>query len=96
MYYLLLADGTTRDWLIQELRREGIVALFHFLPLHTAEAGQRFGRAGSELPVTSWASERVVRLPLWIGMGEDEIGRVVRAVTEALTSRKRPIEAGVR
>jgi dTDP-4-amino-4,6-dideoxygalactose transaminase len=95
-YYLLLADGRTRDWLIQELRSEGIVALFHFLPLHTSEAGLRFGRAGSELPVTSWASERVVRLPLWIGMGEDEIGRVVRAVTKALTSRERPIGVGVR
>jgi dTDP-4-amino-4,6-dideoxygalactose transaminase len=96
MYYLLLADRPARDWLIQELRREGIVALFHFLPLHTSEAGLRFGKAGSELPVTSWASERVVRLPLWIGMGEDEIGRVVGAVTKALTSRERPIGVGAR
>jgi dTDP-4-amino-4,6-dideoxygalactose transaminase len=94
MYYLLLADGPTRDWLIQELRREGIVALFHFQPLHTSEAGLRFGRSDSELPVTDWASERVVRLPLWIGIGEDQIGQVVRAVTNALTSRERPIGVG--
>jgi dTDP-4-amino-4,6-dideoxygalactose transaminase len=94
MYYLVLADGATRDWLIQELRRQGIVALFHFLPLHTSEAGRRFGRASGELPVTSWASERVVRLPLWIGMAEDEIGRVVHAVTDALTSRERPLRVG--
>jgi dTDP-4-amino-4,6-dideoxygalactose transaminase len=93
MYHLLLADGVTRGWLIQELRREGIVALFHFLPLHTSEAGRHFGRTSGELPVTTWASERVVRLPLWVGMGEDEVGRVVHAVTNALTSSQRP--AGV-
>ncbi len=90
MYYLLLADGLTRDWLIQELRRKGIVALFHFLPLHTSEAGRHFGRASGELPVTKWATERVIRLPLWVGMEEDEIGRVVHAVTDALTSNQRP------
>lgn len=96
MYYLMLPDGSTRDWLIQELRREGIVALFHFLPLHTSEAGLRFGRAAGDLPVTNWASERVVRLPLWIGMGDEEIGRVVRAVTSALASHERPLGAGAR
>ena len=88
LYYLLLPDLATRDRLIEALRREGIAALFHYVPLHTSEAGRRFGRAYGELPVTDSASQRVLRLPLWVGLGEAEVERVVDAVTDALRAEQ--------
>jgi dTDP-4-amino-4,6-dideoxygalactose transaminase len=87
MYYLLLNDERARDFLIDALRVEGIAAIFHYLPLHTSAAGRRFGRAGSALQKTEDASARLVRLPLWVGMDDGEVGRVVRAVYGAFGHR---------
>jgi dTDP-4-amino-4,6-dideoxygalactose transaminase len=84
LYYLLLEDRVTRDRLIEDLRASGIQAVFHYVPLHSSPAGRRMGRAHGELDVTDRASERLVRLPLWIGMGEREIERVVDAVSASL------------
>jgi dTDP-4-amino-4,6-dideoxygalactose transaminase len=84
LYYLLLPDEAGRDALIESLRADGIAAIFHYLPLHSSRAGQRYGRADGALPVTDNVSGRLVRLPLWVGMGPDEIGRVVRGVETAV------------
>lgn len=81
LYYLLLPDEEDRDRLIGILRSQGIMALSHYEPLHTSRAGEHFGRVSGELPVTESASRRLLRLPLWVGMGEAEIERVVKAVT---------------
>ncbi len=89
LYYLLLPDQLQRDHLIEALRRKGIVALFHYLPLHASSAGRHFGRAHGNLALTQNASERVVRLPLWVGMRDEEIERVVGAVDS--TMRGRPV-----
>jgi len=88
LYYLVLPDLETRDHMIDELRAQSIAALFHYVPLHSSAAGRRFGRASGDLVHTDEASERLLRLPLWVGMGELEIGRVVEAVEQGLrTSR---------
>jgi dTDP-4-amino-4,6-dideoxygalactose transaminase len=87
MFYLLLNDEQARDFLIDTLHAEGIAAIFHYLPLHTSAAGRRFGRTGSALRKTEDASARIVRLPLWVGMDEAEVTRVVRAVYGALGQR---------
>jgi dTDP-4-amino-4,6-dideoxygalactose transaminase len=80
MYYLLLPDLERRQGLIADLKAEGIGAVFHYVPLHSAPAGRRFGRThGDALPVTDGAGERLVRLPLWAGVGE-HVDRVVDAV----------------
>jgi dTDP-4-amino-4,6-dideoxygalactose transaminase len=95
MYYLLLPDLESRDRMIERLREQSIAALFHYVPLHSSEAGRRFGRAHGELANTVAASERVLRLPLWVGMGEAEIERVVEGVEQALRA-ERPREAAPR
>jgi dTDP-4-amino-4,6-dideoxygalactose transaminase len=95
LYYLLLPDEDTRDHVIDELRAQSIAALFHYVPLHSSSAGRRFGRPCGELLHTDEASERLVRLPLWVGMGEMELERVVTAVEQGLRAN-RPRAAGHR
>ena len=65
MFYLLLPDLERRTAFIARLRDDGILAVFHYIPLHSAPAGRRFGRSG-ELPVTDDVGDRLVRLPLWL------------------------------
>ena len=71
MYYLLLPDLESRSRLIAELRRVGIHAVFHYVPLHASDAGRRYGRQPAISAVTEDASERLVRLPLWPGMTDE-------------------------
>ena len=67
-YFLILADGAARRRFIETLRRDEVHAVFHYVPLHSSPAGRRYGRAGGSLAVTEAMSERLVRLPLWIGL----------------------------
>jgi dTDP-4-amino-4,6-dideoxygalactose transaminase len=71
-YFLLLADLAARQAFIAALRRDGVNAVFHYVPLHSSPAGRKLGRASGELPVTDSASERLVRLPLWLGLEEKQ------------------------
>ena len=54
------------------------------MPLHSSPAGRRFGRAVGRLATTESVADRLIRLPLWVGMGEAEIEHVVRGVRQAL------------
>jgi dTDP-4-amino-4,6-dideoxygalactose transaminase len=86
LYYLLLPSAAERTTALHKLRRLGIEAVFHYLPLHASPAGHRFGRASGELPMTVDISDRLIRLPLWFGMTERQIGDVIGAVL-AVASR---------
>jgi dTDP-4-amino-4,6-dideoxygalactose transaminase len=80
MYYLLLPNEIERSRMIDALKREGIHAIFHYIPLHSSPAGIRFGRTfGGDLPVTRSISQRVLRLPLWFGLSAKKIDRVIEA-----------------
>jgi dTDP-4-amino-4,6-dideoxygalactose transaminase len=84
MYYLLLEPGRDRDTFIDRLAAERVNAVFHYVPLHSSPAGLRYGRVHGELNVTDTISERLVRLPLWVGMTSGDTERVVYAVRKAL------------
>lgn len=86
MYYLLLPDGETRTQVLGALRAGGIDAVFHYVPLHEAPAGRRFGRTHGELRHTSDLWQRLIRLPLWVGM-DDHLQEVVEHVYRALGQR---------
>jgi dTDP-4-amino-4,6-dideoxygalactose transaminase len=75
--------------LLDELKERGIHAIFHYVPLHGSPAGRKYGRCHGDLPETEAAAERIVRLPLWIEMGEPEIVRVVEATGDILAARAR-------
>jgi dTDP-4-amino-4,6-dideoxygalactose transaminase len=95
MYYLLLPSGEQRDAFIARLADEGVNAVFHYVPLHRSPAGRTHGRAAAPLPVTDELSERLVRLPLWMGMSADEIDRVIEVATTAAVDvvRRVPVAA---
>ena len=81
LYYLLLSDRDRRDALIAALRDRGIGAPFHYVALHSSDAGRRFGRPAGSLARTESLSERLIRLPMWCGMG-DQSDRVISAVND--------------
>lgn len=70
MYYLLLPNLESRTTLIDKLDACGINAVFHYVPLHSSPAGRKYGRTQGDLPLTQELSDRLVRLPLWVGMDE--------------------------
>ncbi len=67
-YFLILPDAARRRRFIETLRRDDIHAVFHYVPLHSSPAGVKYGRACGSMAVTEAMSERLVRLPLWIGL----------------------------
>ena len=84
IFYLLLGGRAERDALIAALAAAGVQAVFHYVPLHSSPAGRRLGRAAGLLPASDAVSQRIVRLPLWPGLGEARTARVIDAVHAAL------------
>ena len=76
MYYILLPDLEKRTGLLQFLKGEGIGGVFHYVPLHSSPAGKKFGRPHGHLDITDNLSERIVRLPLWIGLEDADLDRI--------------------
>lgn len=80
MYYIKVKDLETRQSLIEYLREHGIQSVFHYVPLHSAPAGQKFGRFYGEDRYTTRESERLLRLPLYYGMKPEDREKVAEAV----------------
>jgi dTDP-4-amino-4,6-dideoxygalactose transaminase len=76
MYYLLLAEGVDRNALLNNLKKKGVNTVFHYVPLHSSSAGQYYGRVSGELKNTNELSERIIRIPLWVGL-EKEVRLIV-------------------
>jgi dTDP-4-amino-4,6-dideoxygalactose transaminase len=72
MYYVLLSPGIDRQKVLDELKRNMIFAVFHYVPLHSAPAGLRYGRVHGALTVTDEKSASLIRLPLWIGITQEQ------------------------
>ena len=84
MYYVLLAPHVDRDAVLTHLKAQGIHSVFHYVPLHSSPGGQRYARTSGNLPVTDEASGRLVRLPLWVGLGQEDILRIVDTLASAI------------
>ena len=82
MFYIKCKDLEERTALIAFLKEKSIYSAFHYIPLHTAPAGRRFGRFAGEDVYTTRESERLTRLPMYYGLTEEEIHTVVSAVME--------------
>jgi dTDP-4-amino-4,6-dideoxygalactose transaminase len=83
LYYVLLAPGIDRRQVLDEFARNDIWPVFHYVPLHSSPAGQRYGRTHGPLPVTVEQSARLIRLPLWVGLTEQQQERVVDILRKA-------------
>jgi dTDP-4-amino-4,6-dideoxygalactose transaminase len=84
LYYLLAPSREWRDRMIDRLRQEGVQAVFHYVPLHSAPAGRRHGRTAGDLDVTEEMSGRLLRLPLWVDMQAEHVERVVAGTRAAV------------
>ncbi|OPX85760.1 MAG: dTDP-4-amino-4,6-dideoxygalactose transaminase [Pelotomaculum sp. PtaB.Bin104] len=86
LFYLLFPDLKRRSLFLQRCKNIGIGAVFHYVPLHSSPAGMRYGRTCGDLAITVDLSNRLVRLPLWVGMEQDVvewiIDEVIRIVKE--------------
>ncbi len=80
MYYLKLKDLKTRTEFISYMREHGVMAVFHYVPLHSSNAGRKFGRFHGEDIYTTKESERLVRLPMFYNLGEDEAEYIIDTV----------------
>jgi len=87
MYYVLISPGIDRQAVLDDLEENGINAVFHYVPLHSSLAGRKYGRQSGDLFITDSISERLIRLPLWVGMTSDQQNYVVESLTSAVDKR---------
>jgi dTDP-4-amino-4,6-dideoxygalactose transaminase len=80
MFYLILPDLATRQALIAHLNARGINSVFHYLPLHLSDMGRKWGGKEGDCPVTEEMSDRLLRLPFYTGLTEDDQAAVVGAI----------------
>jgi dTDP-4-amino-4,6-dideoxygalactose transaminase len=80
MFYLLLPSFEARQALIAHLKAQGIMSVFHYLPLHVSTMGRRLGGRPGDHPVTEEVSDRLLRLPFHGHLSDDDLHRVVDAV----------------
>jgi dTDP-4-amino-4,6-dideoxygalactose transaminase len=76
LFYLVLNPRFSRNRLFEDLRRVGINAISHYEPLHLSDAGVRLARSGGDLPITESIAGRLIRLPLYHGITEEQQRRV--------------------
>jgi dTDP-4-amino-4,6-dideoxygalactose transaminase len=81
MFYLILPSLDERQSLISYLKDHGILSVFHYQPLHLSDMGQQFGGRVNDCPVTEDMSDRILRLPFYNDLTEDDQARVVAAIT---------------
>ena len=84
IYYVLLPTHADRQRVLAGLKENGIHAVFHYVPLHSSPAGLRLGRAHGDLALTTSLSQRLIRLPMWVGLSEVQQQRVCDALTAIL------------
>jgi dTDP-4-amino-4,6-dideoxygalactose transaminase len=84
MYYVLVPSQAERHTVLEGLKQNGIGAVFHYVPLHSSPAGLRFGRAHGDLSLTTSLSQRLIRLPMWLGLSEPQQQRVCEVLTSIL------------
>lgn len=86
--YIKLNDLLQREQLINELSRRGVMAVFHYIPLHSSPAGIKLGRFEGQEQYTTLESERLLRLPLFYSLTDEEQTRVYQEIINALSELK--------
>jgi dTDP-4-amino-4,6-dideoxygalactose transaminase len=92
IYYILLSEGINRNHVLELMKHDGVNALFHYVPLHSSPGGMRYGRVSGKLDNTERLSERLIRLPLWIGLTEAQQCRVLDTLIKATARSRTPLK----
>ena len=87
MFYIKVRDIEERTQLIAELKEKGIMAVFHYIPLHSAPAGVKYGRFHGEDVYTTRESERLLRLPMYYGLAPDQVDYICKVIKEFFERR---------
>ena len=82
MYYILMESLEKRSSLIEALKYNGVSAVFHYVPLHNAPAGLKYGRVSGKMTYTEDLADRLLRLPLWIGLTTEQQENIVSIVMQ--------------
>jgi len=82
MFYMLMPSLELRQALIAHLKQQGILSVFHYLPLHLSEMGRRFGGKEGDCPVTEDVSDRLLRLPFYNSLSESDQASVVSHILD--------------
>ena len=80
IFFIIGADAEQSSRLIQYLKSKNIIAITHYVPLHSSKGGKKYGRISGGMEVTNEMSQRVIRLPLFYEMKKDEVNRVVEEI----------------
>lgn len=80
MYYILTKHPAQRDSLIETLKNRGILAVTHYVPLHSSPAGRKFGRFIGSMKVTNDVANRLIRLPLFCDLKKDEQSNIIQCI----------------
>lgn len=78
MFYIKVKDASKRECLIAQMKRENVLCVFHYVPLHSSQAGKKFSRFSGDDRFTTCDSERLLRLPMYYGIKKPEVEKVVR------------------
>lgn len=87
MFYILLPTPDLRDGLMAHLKANGILAVFHYIPLHSSPMGKELGSDAWDLPVTQGVSSRLLRLPFYFDLSPQDQDEVIQRITDFLRAR---------
>lgn len=87
LFYIILRDENTRNALMDYLQSKGILAVFHYIPLHLSPVGRSMGYTNGQLPVTESMSGRLLRLPFYYDLKQEEQAEVVNAIKDFFERR---------
>ena len=82
IFYVITASLDERNRIIAHLKASGIMAIFHYVPLHSSPAGKKYGRVSGSMRQTDDLSDRILRLPLYYGMSEENVHHVADEIRE--------------
>jgi len=82
MFYLLMPSLAVRKALIEHLKREGILSIFHYTPLHLSAMGKKWGGKRGDCPVTEDVGDRLLRLPFYYGLSESDQAKIMDSVIQ--------------
>jgi dTDP-4-amino-4,6-dideoxygalactose transaminase len=88
IYYILLSKSFNRSAVLRYLRERGIDAISHYVPLHSSPGGKKYGRISGRMTITDFHANSLIRLPLWIGINQEQQIRVVEELKNALLHHK--------
>ncbi len=84
MYYVLVSPEIDRQKTLDALKANGVHSVFHYVPLHSSPGGERYGRTHGSMHFTDTLSERLIRLPLWVGLTHSQQDHVAEILSNAL------------